>query len=286
MWLHVPTSCLSALVSDSSTSASSSQCQALARSVTWRGKHRPAEYLQRVCARDSLILRLSGLTSQPSTLDLGAASWISSLAESRASHSQSLENSSGIQTNARSLSMSSESWKPVAQPWFSSKTYLPGCHEDTPEDSARLYADWVTRSKIRSSSLRRALERRIAGSAFLYWPTPMASDCKSRGTRNSTTRRRSFGKQVGLEAAVKMWPTPTARDYKTSMTSEGLAMTTRKSPALNDVAATGGSLNPAWVEWLMGCPINWTASEHSGTEPFRLWWQSHSASLSLALKGD
>ena len=250
MWLHVPASCLSALASDSSTSDSNSQCQALALSVTSRGRFMRAAYWRRVCAKDPSILRLSGLTLPPSTLDLGAASWISSLAASRASHSHSLENNAGIQTSARSLSMSSESWKPVAPPWFSLKTSLPGCHADTQEDSAKLYADWVTRSRIRSSSLRRALARRIGVSAY------------------------------------SCWPTPTARDYKTSMTAAGLARTTRKTPNLNDVAATGGTLNPAWVEWLMGCPINWTALERLGTEPFRSWWQSHSASLSLALKGD
>ena len=38
---------------------------------------------------------------------------------------------------------------------------------------------------------------------------------------------------------------------------------------------TGGSLNPTWVEWLMGWPLGWTDSALSGTVKFRQWLRSH-----------
>ena len=55
------------------------------------------------------------------------------------------------------------------------------------------------------------------------------------------------------EIGSGLWPTPTAHNAK-----EGAypAEYTRKTPTLS--AQAGGKLNPAWVEWLMGFPINHT----------------------------
>jgi hypothetical protein len=61
----------------------------------------------------------------------------------------------------------------------------------------------------------------------------------------------------------KMFPTPTARDYKDS--GKAVVNSTRK--LLPQVIAKnnkeewitkGSALNPEWVEWLMGYPIEWT----------------------------
>lgn len=38
---------------------------------------------------------------------------------------------------------------------------------------------------------------------------------------------------------------------------------------------TGGILNPAWVEWLMGWPIGWTDLRPLGMDKFRQWLSSH-----------
>ncbi len=35
------------------------------------------------------------------------------------------------------------------------------------------------------------------------------------------------------------------------------------------------SLNPNWVEWLMGWPIGWTALKPLATDRFRQWRDSH-----------
>ena len=61
------------------------------------------------------------------------------------------------------------------------------------------------------------------------WPTPQASDNRDRGCMEdpSIKRRQKIGKQIGLSTAVKE---------------------TRSS----------GSLNPNWVEWLMGYEIGYT----------------------------
>jgi len=68
--------------------------------------------------------------------------------------------------------------------------------------------------------------------------------------------------QVTLNRAVKLWPTPTAHNAK-----EGAfpAEYTRNTQTLCATATesegkphSSGSLNPQWVEWLMGYPSGWT----------------------------
>ena len=84
------------------------------------------------------------------------------------------------------------------------------------------------------------------------WPTPQASDNRPRGTFASTQKRMEKGKQISLEAKVK-WTTPTAHMAKeTNAPSEHLRNT------LTLTTQAGGSLNPTWVEWLMGWPLGWT----------------------------
>lgn len=88
------------------------------------------------------------------------------------------------------------------------------------------------------------------------WPTPNAADNRPRATAYSTARRMRLGKQISLEAAVKFWPTPAARDYRDGGYPAEHA---RHTPSL--AAQAGGTLNPTWVEWLMGFPLGWTVCE-------------------------
>ena len=108
------------------------------------------------------------------------------------------------------------------------------------------------------------LVRRTDGNAFGLWPTPNASDVRPRATAYSTARRVRIGKQISLEAAVKFLPTPTAQD---ASNNGGPSQYDRNSLPLNAVA--GGSLNPTWVEWLMGFPAEWTALDASETPSSR-----------------
>ena len=119
----------------------------------------------------------------------------------------------------------------------------------------------------------------------LMWPTPTSQTAgKGKTLQTLTTKdgqpakpgERAYnpktGKhyQVTLDRAVAMWPTPTARDYKDS----GKAVTNSDRSSLPIRVATkdkeqwvkgGGSLNPTWVEWLMGYPSGWTDLNHSET---------------------
>jgi hypothetical protein len=58
-----------------------------------------------------------------------------------------------------------------------------------------------------------------------------------------------------LEERVAMMPTPTARDWKDSGPNTNYEKAKKKSRL---AGTAGGSLNPTWVEWLMGYPGGYT----------------------------
>jgi len=81
-----------------------------------------------------------------------------------------------------------------------------------------------------------------------HWPTPRASDS------NGAAWRTNQAKGENLPRAVQLYPTPCARDWKDNGKSP--SSFTRNSQTL--ATRTGGKLNPVWVEWLMGYPIDHT----------------------------
>lgn len=95
------------------------------------------------------------------------------------------------------------------------------------------------------------------------WPTPHA---------NCSTGAGRQGRKGGpnLQTAVTMWPTPTARDYKdgTAESCANVPVNALLGRAVhqNPQPQQSGSLNPAWVEWLMGFPEGWTDCEDSETQ--------------------
>jgi hypothetical protein len=59
---------------------------------------------------------------------------------------------------------------------------------------------------------------------------------------------------------VALYPTPRATDgTKGLRTPEGAAREVERNKGPDLGAVVGGSLNPTWVEWLMGFPLEWTA---------------------------
>ena len=85
-------------------------------------------------------------------------------------------------------------------------------------------------------------------------PLPTPRPCS--GLRSSGANR------TEIMRALEKWPTPTARDWK-----DGTAQSCRNVPVngllgravhQGDQQETGGTLNPTWVEWLMGFPSGWT----------------------------
>jgi hypothetical protein len=92
------------------------------------------------------------------------------------------------------------------------------------------------------------------------WPTPTVQDSENNGGPSQYNRN-----SIPLNALVKMLPTPKAQDAKHGNPTQ-YEMQNRKDD-LHVFA--GGSLNPEWVEWLMGYPVGWTACGVSETRSSR-----------------
>ena len=138
--------------------------------------------------------------------------------------------------------------------------------------------------------------------------TPQARDFRTGESNRWDNPRRSRN----LNDQIAKFPTPMSRDWKDSGSSQG----NRKSPNLGTIASmyptprtkgmcggtgsfrkmkdleakgiitpderrqmtagSGGQLNPTWVEWLMGWPLEWTALKPLAMGKYLLWRQLHS----------
>jgi len=113
--------------------------------------------------------------------------------------------------------------------------------------------------------------------AVKSWPTPRS--CSAMGAAITPESAWNPDRFLNLETAVgrETWPTPTACMHKGS--SEASLIRRDGQSRENDrldhavMAMDGGSLNPTWVEWLMGWPLQWTSLEPM---PSALWvaWQT------------
>jgi len=108
---------------------------------------------------------------------------------------------------------------------------------------------WDGISKPHSSKTGKPITTALSD-AVMFWPTPhgFTKDGKTNGPS---------GNELGRAVNQSMWPTPATRDYrspnKKSYKERGGGKKGEQLPN-----AIGGSLNPPWVEWLMGWPIGWT----------------------------
>lgn len=105
--------------------------------------------------------------------------------------------------------------------------------------------------------------------AAKHWPTPTAS-LGTKGGR--VTPRKSLEGGTLIEAvSQRAYATPTARDWRSGKASQ--ATMERNSRPLSE--QVGGSLNPTWVEWLMGWPLGWTDLKPLVTDRCRNVQQRH-----------
>lgn len=134
----------------------------------------------------------------------------------------------------------------------------------------RMARDWPTPKAITGGPNSKRAERGAGGpdlqEVAAQWPTPMASD----GNKPSAGNR----KTADLTHAAGMWMTPTARDYKDGSTSLanvpvngllGRQVLTTLMPGDNSSDARR-TLNPLFVEALMGWPTGWTGFDFVETE--------------------
>jgi len=120
--------------------------------------------------------------------------------------------------------------------------------------------------------------------AAAMWPTPKASNAGSRPNANG-------GKILEEEVRIaeglrtrgeKRYPTPTVDDSKQVTRDSGqfqsltrIVRTLENLGPSQENSKTTGSLDPGFVEYLMGWPIGWTDLKPLETDRFRLWLQQH-----------
>jgi hypothetical protein len=79
--------------------------------------------------------------------------------------------------------------------------------------------------------------------------------------------------------SLPTWPTPTSRDHKDGTAQScrnvptngllGRVIHQRESLPTSTAIVVSGSLNPTWVEWLMGYPLEWTVLKDWATPSSR-----------------
>lgn len=132
---------------------------------------------------------------------------------------------------------------------------------------------------LNSGRLRKISNQGVSGSIGLarhvqMWPTAQARDYKGSSGRSLK------GTEKDLPTAVKMWPTPTCHNAKEQ---DSPTESTRNTPTLCHLARGGDQtqprhLNPTWVEWLMGWPLEWTGLKPLEMDRFQQWLRLHGRS--------
>ena len=115
------------------------------------------------------------------------------------------------------------------------------------------------KNRVALSNLREAVQSPVYGQMF---PTPTTIDAGS--GRFNTSIGGTPRPSLALMARKNLWPTPTAHNAKETGAPSQLE---RKTVQLGDLV--GGSLNPQFVEWLMGFPIGFTDSKGWATPKSR-----------------
>jgi hypothetical protein len=91
--------------------------------------------------------------------------------------------------------------------------------------------------------------------AVNLFPTPSATDYKGAGKTGQLRDRLDYAAERGA-TKKKNFATPQHRDYRSPEGNKDRWNDPNRSQNLND--QIGGQLNPTWVEWLMGYPLEWT----------------------------
>jgi hypothetical protein len=118
------------------------------------------------------------------------------------------------------------------------------------------------------------------GGKILAEEVSIAEGLRERGQKFGTPRA-SHSKTTGRPittalADAVMFATPKSRDWK-GQSQRGIHAPGDALPNMDrgDGKPIGGSLNPTWVEWLMGWPLGWTDCVASAMDRFHQWLLSH-----------
>lgn len=223
-------------------------------------------FYRHVFKKTSSTMLPSGTTCDRSTANRGADWWISLLRDSLVSRLASRAECGRLKTTEISGRIRLGSLE---------RCGLYGYFLKTSEVSGRsgsamlleYSASWPKRGMMRNGIVYQlpTAARPTKGNECGYWPTPTV-------TGNNNRKGMSAKSGDGLATAVKRFPTPLARDARTFA---GNVPMPNHQGGRNLSQRVGGTLNPRWVEWLMGWPIGWVSLKPLETDRFRLWLRQH-----------
>lgn len=273
----------------------------------------------RACKTGPWIKLLSGLIYEPSTVQRGVESWIASRRVIRASHSLSRDHAAAFRILAicgRTSRASSATSSPQSSFWRTSPAICP---LDSIK-SVETWDAWVTGLRLEYSR-RRKLARRTDASDCLRWPSPDANTATYSNGHNGFvnireaatswqtpsveqfSRRRQVGQETRSELLLigqaRAWATPRANgnhqyNSENSHQALGRQALTATGPELSDDSGRR-SLNPSFVEWLMGMPDGWTdfaplgmewshSSQPTHSEPLRVNYASEKSDRDASVR--
>ena len=140
-------------------------------------------------------------------------------------------------------------------------------------EKRKKYRESIGRTTVPPGNLAEQVQH--GHKATHMWRTPDAHSGRGPSSEERMKMKLEKKMPISLNDQVAhpklMWPTPTTRDYKDS----GKAVINSHRDSILPVRVAkkdkeqwvkgGGSLNPTWVEWLMGYPSGWTDLNPSET---------------------
>ena len=203
-----------------------------ASSVLWRSKQQPPQAWSRRWKQGGFIRLLSGLICEPSTLDLGAASFISSL---RATHAKTtaLPESAPDQMAHGFWPPRSAGSLPSAGLILSSARTCRGTRTDSLKPSSRHWKDWATALR-QEYSARPELAIPCAGSDCSSWPSAKVAS-------GAWERDQNGNVYPTLEGAASQWEAPSVA------VTDGTRLT-RGGDRSNELLLTGQAVE-ASAQW-------------------------------------
>ena len=200
MWLYVP---YQSAQDTEDLNSESPQWQTLSRSATWKEMSRKPLSWYRAFKKDSYLMRLSGVTSKPSTVSRGVDAFISSLPVFHVSHSVS-QDKNGKPTTSEIYGPTLLDSQGNSGTQLSFAKMFPESFDTTGKKFDQSFKQWATALR-KDSTLRLKQALRTEGSDYSFWPTV---------TQDSATMRdkpyAQGGTPLTLEAAN--WRTPTSME--------------------------------------------------------------------------
>lgn len=249
----------------------------------------PSQFWWTRWQKASWLRVLCGRMCEPSMADASVDAWLASLEASPASPTPRPETNSAPRTSATLDPTSSGSSMSASHGGSSSKTSAGCSPPEAPPTSIESFGAAATRLRSDFSQRQNAARRRSeSGYSSSQWPTALAADHRSIYATESTHEKNARPLLEVAGAWVrKLWNAPTVASATGGQANRGgdrqgelllagqarhlcgLLGLTNSEPGSN-TSPTGLTLNPPFVEALMGWPRGWTRFTCSATE-LSLW---------------